>query len=222
MLYILDGDESNRNLICYTLNSMGMDIEGFAKPCQFWDAINMHIPELIMLDNMLLEEEGFNILKTLRTSTFTKQVPVVLLSAKSDEYEKVKGFNLGADDCITTPVGMMELVARIKAILRRLGTDTKTRILNVDGLFVDTLKHVVRAFGLDISLSLKEYGLLCALLEQEGNVLTRAYLHRSIWGYDFDGKTRTVDVHIRSLRNKLGEAGKYIQTIKGVGYKLNS
>jgi two-component system alkaline phosphatase synthesis response regulator PhoP len=220
MLYILDEDDSNRDLICYTLNSRGFDIEGFSKPSRFYEAIKMHIPDLILLDIMLPEERGFEILKDIRSSAFTKQVPVVLLSAKGDEYEKVKGFELGADDSVTKPVGMMELVARINAILRRIGTGVKQNILNVDGLYVDMLRHVVRAFGKDIVLSLKEYRLLCILLEREGYVFTREELHRSAWGYDFDGKTKTVDIHIRSLRNKLGEAGKYIQTIKGVGYKL--
>ena len=222
MIYFLEDDNSIRELVVYTMNSTGYDAVGFAKPAEFWAAMEQEMPSLVLLDIMLPEEDGLQILKKLRANPLTKKLPVMMLTAKDSEYDKVLGLDSGADDYVPKPFGMMELMARIKALLRRAGpqeSDDKEYIL--DKLYVSPSRHLVKVDGKEVSLTLKEFELLCFLLENDGMVLTRDKILARIWGYDFDGETRTVDVHVRTLRQKLGECGAFIETVRGVGYKID-
>ena len=222
MIYFLEDDNSIRELVVYTMNSTGYDAVGFAKPAEFWAAMEQEMPSLVLLDIMLPEEDDLQILKKLRANPLTKKLPVMMLTAKDSEYDKVLGLDSGADDYVPKPFGMMELMARIKALLRRAGPqepDDKEYIL--DKLYVSPSRHLVKVDGKEVSLTLKEFELLCFLLENDGMVLTRDKILARIWGYDFDGETRTVDVHVRTLRQKLGECGAFIETVRGVGYKID-
>lgn len=223
MIYFLEDDNSIRELVVYTLNTTGYDAQGFSRPREFWAAMEQARPDLILLDIMLPEEDGLQILRKLRTSPATKKLPVMMLTAKGSEYDKVLGLDNGADDYVAKPFGMMELVARIRALLRRTGgpEETGEREFTREGLSVSPTRHVVRVNGQEVALTLKEFELLCYLLENDGVVLTRDKILAKIWGYDFDGETRTVDVHVRTLRQKLGECGRLIETVRGVGYKIS-
>ena len=210
MIYFTEDDDSIRELVIYTLNSVGFAARGFSKPSDFWNALKTETPDLILLDIMLPEEDGLEILRKLRASSL-KKIPVMMLTAKSSEYDKVVGLNEGADDYLAKPFGMMELVARIKALLRRTEEDAKRSPEYTHGnLYVCPAKHIVRVNGEEVSL----------LLENSGIVLTRDVILNKIWGYRFDGESRTVDVHIRTLRQKLGSAGDIIETVRGIGYKI--
>lgn len=220
MIYFTEDDDSIRELVIYTLNSVGLSARGFPKPSAFWEALKTETPDLILLDIMLPEESGLEMLRKLRASSL-KKVPVMMLTAKSSEYDKVVGLNEGADDYLAKPFGMMELVARIKALLRRTEVSGGHSPEYTFGkLYVCPAKHIVRVNGADISLTLKEFDLLCLLLENRSIVLTRDVILNKIWGYSFDGESRTVDVHIRTLRQKLGAAGDMIETVRGIGYKI--
>lgn len=219
MIYILEDDNSIRELVVYTLNSTGFETQGFGKPSQFWAAVDRQAPSLVLLDIMLPEEDGLQVLKKLRAAAPTKKVPVMMLTAKDSEYDKVLGLDTGADDYLPKPFGMMELVSRIKAVLRRTEEPAQEEY-RVGSLYVCPARHIVRAGDQEVHLALKEFELLCMLLRSAGVVLTRDVLLGQIWGYSFDGESRTVDVHIRNLRKKLGEAGNCIETVKGVGYKI--
>ena len=223
MIYILEDDASIRKLVVYTLNSQGMEAEGFELPSQFWAAMERQLPSLVLLDLMLPEEDGLHILKRIRAGASTARLPVILITAKGTEYDKVVGLDGGADDYIAKPFGMMELMARIKALLRRSGSTPEegNKDYNVGKLYVSPSRHQVKVDGNEVSLTLKEFELLCFLLENDGMVLTRDKILARIWGYDFDGETRTVDVHVRTLRQKLGECGSLIETVRGVGYKID-
>lgn len=223
MIYFLEDDNSIRELVVYTLNTTGYDAQGFSRPREFWSAMEQARPDLILLDIMLPEEDGLQILRKLRASPATKKLPVMMLTAKGSEYDKVLGLDNGADDYVAKPFGMMELVARIRALLRRTGgpEETGEREFTREGLSVSPTRHVVRVNGQEVALTLKEFELLCYLLENDGVVLTRDKILAKIWGYDFDGETRTVDVHVRTLRQKLGECGRLIETVRGVGYKIS-
>ena len=220
MIYVLEDDANIRKLVDYALTREGYSVEGFGTPAEFWAAVGRQIPQLVLLDIMLPEEDGLQILKRLRADPNTRQLPVILLTAKGTEYDKVLGLDQGADDYIAKPFGMMELISRIRAVLRRTGPETEEKSWRIGSLYVQPGRHIVQAGGVDVALTYKEYELLCALLEADGRVLTRDTLLSTIWGYDFDGDTRTVDVHIRRLRQKLGEAGSCIETVKGIGYKI--
>ena len=174
----------------------------------------------MLLDIMLPDEDGLSILKKLRDAGPTKLLPVIMLTAKGTEYDKVVGLDSGADDYIPKPFGMMELVSRVRALLRRTEPEQRNDTCNAGPIHVDLNRHVVTVDGNVVALTFKEFELLCYLMENKGMVLTRDQLLSKIWGYDFDGETRTVDVHIRTLRQKLGEASRCIETIRGVGYKL--
>lgn len=176
--------------------------------------------QLVLLDIMLPQEDGLSVLQKLRSRSDTRRLPVIMLTARSSEFDKVTGLDSGADDYIAKPFGMMELISRIRAVLRRTGPETEEKSWRIGSLYVQPGRHIVQAGGVDVALTYKEYELLCALLEADGRVLTRDTLLSTIWGYDFDGDTRTVDVHIRRLRQKLGEAGSCIETVKGIGYKI--
>lgn len=220
MIYFLEDDSSIRELVVYTLNNSGMEAAGFAKPSDFWAAMEKQLPKLILLDIMLPEEDGLHILKRLRSSSSTRKLPVIMLTAKGSEYDKVIGLDEGADDYIPKPFGMMELVARIKALLRRTEEKDSEIEYTLGNLYVCPSKHIVKSNGKSITLTLKEFELLCLLMENKDIVFTRDQLLNRIWGYDFDGESRTVDVHIRTLRQKLGESGGFIETVRGIGYRI--
>ncbi len=220
MIYLVEDDNSIRELVIYTLQTTGFDAKGFACAGEFWEAMKKEKPELVLLDIMLPDEDGLTILKKIRESRQTDRLPVIMLSAKGTEFDKVIGLDSGADDYIPKPFGMMELVSRVKALLRRTEPAQKGKKLQVGSIVADQKKHVVTVDGEPVALTYKEFELLCCLMENQGMVLNRDQLLSKIWGYDFDGETRTVDVHIRTLRQKLGEASNCIETIRGVGYKM--
>lgn len=212
LIYLVEDDNSIRELVAYTLQSAGYRAEGFEVPSAFWRALEMQMPDLVLLDLMLPEEDGISILKKLRNDPRMKKLPIILLTAKSSEYDKVMGLESGADDYVAKPFGMMELLARVEK--------DEEENLTAGTLSVNKIRHEVMANGESVNLTLKEFELLCLLLENKGRVLTRDQLLNSIWGYEFDGENRTVDVHIRTLRQKLGSCGEYIETVRGVGYKV--
>lgn len=221
MIYFVDDDKSIRELIIYTLNAQGLTAIGFAKPSDFWKAMEQELPSLILLDVMLPEEDGISILKKIRTKNRWKHIPVIMLTAKGSEFDTILGLDSGADDYVPKPFRMMELLSRIRAQLRRVNSDlVSEQILKMGQLTVNPQKHRVTVQDEEISLTLKEYELLYLLLKNKGIVLSRAQILDRVWGYEFDGESRTVDVHIRTLRQKLKEAGKYVETVRGVGYKL--
>ena len=221
MIYVLEDDESIRELIIYTLNGQNMQAKGFGTPSEFWDAVHEKTPSLVLLDIMLPEEDGFSILQKLRAAPATKRLPVIMLTAKGSEYDIVRGLDIGADDYVPKPFRMMELLSRIRALLRRSGADNdRQEEYRVGNLYVNPVRHEVQVDGKDVVLTLKEFELLNLLISRQGIVFTRAQLLDEIWGYGFDGESRTVDVHVRTLRQKLGEAGNYIETIRGIGYKI--
>lgn len=221
MIYLLEDDSSIRELLVYTLNSQGLDAEGFGLPSQFWSAMEHAHPNLILLDIMLPEEDGLAVLRRLRGAARTAEIPVIMLTAKGTEYDKVIGLDSGADDYIAKPFGMMELLARIRALLRRTGEErTQAGDYRCGALLVSPEGHLVEVNGESVALTLKEFELLCLLLENRGIVLTRTQILDRIWGYAFDGESRTIDVHIRTLRQKLGAAGSCIETVRGYGYRI--
>ena len=226
MIYLLEDDASIRELVVYSLNSMGMEAKGFERPSLLNEAMKAQLPELLILDLMLPEEDGFSILRRLRTAEATKALPVVILTAKNNEFDTITALDHGADDYISKPFGVMELIARIKAVLRRANNSYSASVtesgqtLSEGGVTVYTDGHRVTANGEEITLTFKEFELLCMLLKNKGIVLSRDKILRNVWGYEFDGENRTVDVHIRSLRTKLGECGNIIETVRGVGYKV--
>jgi two-component system alkaline phosphatase synthesis response regulator PhoP len=196
--------------------------EGFAYPSDFWHAMEKKIPDLVLLDIMLPEEDGLEILQKLRKKKETKNIPIAMLTAKGSEYDVVKGLDGGADDYIPKPFRMMELVSRVKALLRRGGQeqpqDDEEYVLGE--LYVSKKRHLVKVNGEEVTLTMKEFELLLLFLSNPGIVFSRAQLLDKIWGYQFDGESRTVDVHIRTLRQKLKDAGHYIETVRGIGYKV--
>lgn len=220
MIYCVEDDGNIRELVVYTLNTTGMEARGFEDGKSFMEALAFETPELILLDIMLPGDDGLELLKKLKSSPKTKGIPVIMVTAKGSEYDKVVGLDSGADDYVTKPFGMMELVSRIKAVLRRSGKVEDRMDMETAGVHMDVKKHEVTVDGKEISLTLKEFELLEKLMRNQGIVLTRDQLLTEIWGYDFDGETRTVDVHIRTLRQKLGEKGEIIQTVRGVGYRV--
>ena len=221
MIYFVEDDNSIRKLVLYSLTSAGLEAEGFPRPSEFWAAMERRLPQVVLLDIMLPEEDGISILKKLRADSRTRGIQVILLTAKGSEYDKVVGLDAGADDYVSKPFGMMELMARVRSALRRAGDDASAPpAYTLGSLMVDPGRHLVQVDGENVSLTLKEFQVLCLLLEHRDTVFTRDQLLNAIWGYDFDGASRTVDVHIRTLRQKLGEAGGCIQTIRGIGYKI--
>lgn len=222
MIYCVEDDDNIRELVIYTLETTGLKARGFAEGSAFMEALAFDTPELILLDIMLPGDDGLELLKKLKSSAKTKNIPVIMVTAKGSEYDKVVGLDSGADDYVTKPFGMMELVSRIKAVLRRSGKIEDRIDTEISGVCVDVKKHQVTVDGKEIALTLKEFELLEKLMRNQGIVLTRDQLLTEIWGYDFDGETRTVDVHIRTLRQKLGEKGEIIQTVRGVGYRVGA
>lgn len=218
MIYLLEDDESIREFVLYALNGQGEEAQGFERPSAFWAAVEEEPPALVLLDIMLPEEDGLSVLKKLRSSARTARVPVIMLTAKGAEYDKVMGLDCGADDYVAKPFGMLELMARIRALLRR--TETETPCYRWGCLQVDTASHTVTVDGRAVALTQKEFEMLCLLLRSRGQVVSRERLIETVWGYAFTGESRTVDVHVRTLRRKLGRAGECIETVRGYGYKL--
>lgn len=221
-IYCVEDDESIRELILYALKSGGYDAEGFENSTELWNAIKKVPAQLILLDVMLPSDDGFNILKNLRNHQETKAVPVIMLTAKTSEYDKVKGLDLGADDYITKPFGVMELLSRIRAVLRRVGTDEQSSTISYGGITVNQEKRIVTVNETLCALTFKEFELLYYLMKNNSLVLSRDKLLQEIWGYDFEGESRTVDMHIKTLRQKLNECGAsdVIKTVRSVGYKF--
>ncbi len=222
MIYLVEDDNSIRELVTYTLTNSGYDTTGFERPSDFWQAMDKATPALVILDVMLPEESGLSILKKLRGTPAGSKLPVMMLTAKTTEYDKVIGLDSGADDYVTKPFGMMELLSRVKALLRRTVGQTSAAEFSVGDLYLNTLQHVVKVHGENVALTLKEYELLSLLIKNRGIVFDRDSLLETIWGYSFDGENRTVDVHVRTLRQKLGTCGDYIETVRGVGYKFSA
>lgn len=220
MIYLLEDDTNIRNFVVYALNNSGLEAEGFELPSLFWAAVEKKKPSLAILDIMLPEEDGLSVLRRLRENSETKDLPVIMLTAKSTEYDKVVGLDGGADDYVTKPFGTMELVARVKALLRRAEPVTDGKEYSIGELFLSPEKHIIQVEGRDVVLTLKEFQLLCYLAKNKGNVMTRDQILQEIWGYEFDGENRTVDVHIRTLRSKLGKAGDLVETVRGIGYRI--
>ena len=222
MIYCVEDDINIRDLITYTLNNTGFEAVGFNDGDSLFKALNTKIPELILLDIMLPKESGIEILQRLRHNALTSKVPIIMLTAKSNEYDKVIALDHGADDYVIKPFGMMELISRIKAVLRRSNDKISTTVLTYKKIKLDEGKHEVYIDDNQINLTNKEFELLKMLMRSTNLVLTRDILLQKIWGYDFDGETRTVDVHIRSLRKKLGPYKDHIITVHGLGYKLGN
>ena len=225
VLYCVEDDSGIRELVVYTLNNMGFEAAGFSDAQELYTALSEKLPELILLDIMLPDEDGVEILKKLKSSSLYSSIPVIMLTAKSTEYDKVIGLDSGADDYITKPFGIMELVSRIRARLRASGSGSLKKeksVYRCGALVVDEKAHTVSVDGTPIELTLKEFSLLLLLLKNPGVVLTRDVLLEKIWGYDFDGETRTVDVHVNSLRNKIGQCKNIIETVRGVGYVVRN
>ncbi len=219
MIYLIEDDDNIRKLICYALGKEGYDIKGFSMPSEFWDELKIAIPQLILLDIMLPEEDGLSILSKLQAHVDYKEIPVIILTAKGSEFDKVTGLDMGADDYIAKPFGMTEMEARVRAVLRRYDKTNKPTEYHIGNLYVNPQKHIITVDNEEITLSFKEYGLLMLLLEANGNVVNRDTLLQKIWG-EFYEESRTLDVHIRKLRVKLNSAGDMIKTIKNIGYKL--
>lgn len=221
MIYLVEDDDSIRELVLYTLHTTGFEAEGFRNAADFWQALEKELPQLVLLDIMLPDEDGLHILKRLRAGAETADLPVMMLTAKSSEYDRVVGLDSGADDYLPKPFGMMELVSRVRALLRRAAKPAaEDKLFTTGSLAVDVKRRAVTVDGEPVILTYKEFELLCYLLENRGVVLSRDQILTKIWDYNYSGETRTVDVHIRTLRQKLGDAGALIETVRGVGYRL--
>ncbi|MDL2324303.1 response regulator transcription factor [Ruminococcaceae bacterium OttesenSCG-928-A16] len=221
-IYLVEDDENIRELVLYTLRASGYTAKGFSEAAPFWQQIKQQLPALVLLDIMLPGEDGLSILKKLRTGENTKTLPVMMLTAKSAEYDKVLGLDTGADDYLAKPFGMMEMVSRVKALLRRTAQTQPAARANLvaGGIVLNPQKHAVTVNGQAVELTLKEFELLKTMLQNVGVVHTRGQLLSQIWGYEFEGESRTVDVHVRSLRQKLGPCGPLVETVRGVGYRI--
>ena len=220
MIYCVEDDVSIRELMLYTLRASGYEAEGFEQGRELLDALKRYTPKLIMLDIMLPGMDGIEILKHLRSNPATARIPVIMATAKGTEYDRVLGLDAGADDYLSKPFGMLEMVSRIRAVLRRTEPAEQAQILSMGSLQLDTAAHTVLASGTRILLTLKEFELLQLFLEHPGRVFTRDQLLERVWGTDYVGESSTVDVHIGTLRTKIGICGEYVQTVRGVGYRM--
>ena len=222
MIWCVEDDPSIREIEVYALNSTGLVARGFADGEEFWKALEGETPELVLLDVMLPGEDGVAILKRLRDHERWQDIPVIMATAKGTEFDKVQSLDLGADDYITKPFGMMEMVSRVKAVLRRSQPKQAPSSLNLKGLTLDESQHTVTIDGERVVLTYKEYELLRLFLSHPGMAFSREQLLQTVWNTDYAVETRTVDMHIRTLRQKLGDYGRYIETIRGVGYRLEN
>ena len=222
MIYCVEDDKAIRSLMIYTLNSAGFEAAGFSDGKSLFAALTDEMPQLILLDIMLPGEDGLTILKRLRENPKTAGIPIIMETAKGEEYDRVVGLDSGADDYLSKPFGMMEMVSRVKALLRRTAGAGDSAVLRSGRLTLNTEEHTVLLDGERITLTLKEYELLRLFMEHPGKVYSREKLFDSVWGDDYIGETRTVDVHIGTLRTKLGDCGGYIETVRGVGYRMEA
>ena len=220
-IFCVEDDGNIRELVVYALHASGFEAEGFACAGELYERLEQRLPDLLLLDVMLPGEDGVTILKNLRRNSRTAGLPVILLTARNAEYDKVLGLDSGADDYVTKPFGVMELLSRIKAVLRRTGSAPQTDMLSLGPIQLDVSRRVVTVQGEPVALTFKEFELLHYLLQNPGLVLSREKIMAAVWGFDFEGESRTVDMHIKTLRRKLGEAGGLIVTVRGVGYKLS-
>lgn len=221
-VYCVEDDESIRQLMVYALENGGFQAKGFEDGEKFFAGARNAVPDLILLDIMLPGKDGLEILEKLKSDAMMKDIPIIMITAKTSEFDKVKGLDMGADDYISKPFGIMELISRVKAVLRRTKVSFPSNNLSLGGLSMDYKKRRVTAGEKVVNLTYKEFEVLYYLLKNQEIVLTREVLMDQVWGFDFQGETRTVDVHIVTLRQKLGEKGNLIQTIRNVGYKLGS
>lgn len=220
MIYCVEDERNIRELLVYTLGTTGFEAKGIRDGKELKKALKEELPELILLDIMLPGEDGYFILEKLKNNQETKDIPVIMVTAKEAEYDKVRGLDSGADDYITKPFGMMEFIARVKAVLRRVSKQSGKKEYTYKGLTIHVERHQVFDRERQVELTLKEFELLRYLMENQGIVLSRDQILEKIWGYEYAGETRTVDVHIRTLRQKLGESGFLIETVRGVGYRI--
>ena len=220
MIYIVEDDLNIRQMESYALRNSGYEVAAFGDADSFFAAIHEKLPDLVILDIMLPGEDGLSILRTLRDNTRTKRLPVIMATAKATELDTVVGLDEGADDYITKPFGIMELISRVKALLRRTGGETEASLLEHDGVSIDDKARLVTVGGETCELTYKEYELLKFLMINRGIVLSRSQIMDKVWGTDFEGESRTVDMHIKTLRQKLGEGGRIIKTVRNVGYKI--
>jgi len=217
-IFVVEDDENIRELVTYALTSNGFEAAGFERARDFWRAVSARLPALVLLDIMLPDEDGISILKKLKSNY--KKLPVIMLTAKGSELDKVKGLDLGADDYITKPFSVLELMSRVKAVLRRWEIDTAPEIINYKSLSLDAGKRSVKVNGAEAALTYKEFEVLLLLLQNQGKACSRDKIMDRVWGYEIEVESRTVDVHIKTLRQKLGAAGDYIVTVRSVGYKI--
>lgn len=225
MIFCVEDDMSIRELVSYTLETTGLQTQGFEDGASMLETLQTMRPDLILLDVMLPGEDGISILNKLKSEPESKHIPVIMVTAKGSEYDKVVGLDSGADDYVTKPFGMMELVSRVKAVLRRShqgNIEEMEEVLTAGEITLDIKKHEVCVGSRKVPLTLKEFGLLERLMKNRNVVLTRNQLLTEIWGYDFGGETRTVDVHVRTLRQKLGVEADIIETVRGVGYRISA
>ncbi len=220
MIFCVEDDQGIRDLMLYTLNAAGFEARGFGDGSSFFEELKTQRPRLVMLDIMLPEMDGIEILKRLRADTATARVPVIMATARGTEYDKVVGLDLGADDYLTKPFGMMEMISRVKAVLRRAEPPQGHTVMQLGRLTLSPQEHTVSVDGQRVQLTLKEYELVRVFMENPGRAFSREQLLQSVWGADYLGETRTVDVHIGTLRTKLGPCGDYIETVRGVGYRM--
>lgn len=219
LIYIVEDDTDIRELETYALKNSGYEVQSFSESKSFFKACATQLPNLVILDVMLPDFDGLSVLEKLRQDAVKKSVPVILVTAKGSEMDKVKGLDMGADDYITKPFSVLELISRVRAILRRCSAENKTDIITLGGIVFDDSKHTVTSDGEPCTLTYKEYELLKYLLKNKGMALTRENIILNVWGYDFEGESRTVDMHITTLRQKLGNCGNLIKTVRNVGYK---
>lgn len=222
LIYVVEDDKSIQEIETFALQNVGYKVEGFGLAAEFYEALKRNVPDLILLDIMLPDEDGMVILKKLRMRPDTVTVPIIMVTAKTTEIDKVKGLDMGADDYLTKPFGVMELISRVKAMLRRSGIALeKDKVLQLGGVVLDTEKHLVTVDGSRCELTYKEYELLKLLMTNAGIVTTRDVILDRVWGIDFEGESRTLDMHIKTLRQKLKDYGSLIKTVRNVGYIMN-
>lgn len=219
-IYLVEDDESIRELILYALENSGFQTQGFERGEPFWTAMKSSVPSLCILDIMLPGDDGLHLLRRLKEHPAYQAIPVIMLTAKGTEYDKVKGLDLGADDYITKPFSVLELISRVRAVLRRVKPDQQLTCMSYEGVTLDSARRIVTADGNHVNLTYKEFELLSFLLKNVGIALSRDKIMERVWGFDYEGESRTVDMHIKSLRQKLGNCGEIIQTVRGVGYKI--
>ncbi len=222
LIYCVEDDESIRELVGYALHGQGYKVEGFSSAEEFYNGLKKATPDLVLLDIMLPGEDGLTILKKIRSHKDEENIPVIMMTAKTSEFDVVRGLDLGADDYVTKPFGIMELLSRIRSVMRRSKSAVEKKVENLtfEGIHVDQEQHVVTVRGEEVQLTLKEFDLLCYLILNKGIVLSRDQIMQAVWDSPFEMESRTIDMHIMSLRQKLGEEGAIIRTVRGVGYRL--